>query len=191
MDLQELKQKWNVLDERLSTSEVYNKRMLREMLQGKNQTHYDKLQRKAKFSFLYTLFIAAVLIPILHMQGIFHETSFYILEAVCLLGALMVGCRLLLLSRLNVMNGLQSQLRALVNYKRGYVYETVIGIPLAVFGICLTLYVEHATSPTGLFFVALGVMAGGVCGWMGWKKHQYTVQEIEKSLAELKEFDAD
>ena len=189
MELEELKQKWNVLDERLSTSEVYNKRMLREMLQGKNQTHYDKLQRQARFSFLYTLLIAAALFPILHMQGIFHETSFYILEAVCLLGALMVGCRLLLLSRLNVMNGLQSQLRALVNYKRGYVYETVIGIPLTVFGICLTLYVEHATSHTGLFFVALGVMAGGVCGWMGWKKHHYTMQEIEKSLAELKEFE--
>lgn len=189
MDLQDLKQKWNVLDERLSTSEVYNKRMLREMLQGKNQTHYDKLQRQGKFNFLYTLFAAAVIVPILHMQGIFHETSFYILEAVCLLGALMVGCRLLLLSRLNVMDGLQSQLRALVNYKRGYVYETVIGIPLAVFGICLTLCVENATSPTGLFFVALGVMAGGVCAWQGWQKHKQTMQEIEKSLAELKEFE--
>lgn len=189
MELEELKQKWNVLDERLSTSEVYNRRMLREMLQGKNQTHYDKLQRQARYNFLYTLFIAAVIIPILHMQGIFHETSLYVLEVVCILGALMVGSRLLLLSRLNVMNGLQSQLRALVNYKRGYIFETVIGIPLAVFGICMTLYVENATSPTGLFFVALGVMAGGVCGWMGWQKHKQTMQEIEKSLAELKEFE--
>lgn len=189
MELQELKLKWNALDERLSKSEVYNRRMLQEMLQGKNQTHYDKLHRQALFNFLYTLFIAAAIIPLLHIKGVFHDTSFYILEAVCALGTLMIGCRLLLLLRLNVMRGLQDQLRALINYKRSYVYEAIIGIPLAVFGICMTLYVENAASPIGLFFCAIGVIAGGICGWQGWKKHQYTMQDIERNLAELKDFE--
>ena len=190
MELEELKQKWNKLDEQLSKSEVYNRRMLQEMLKGKNQTHYERMRKEAIFNLFVTLFIPAVVIPLLHNKGIFHDTSFYLLEAVCVLGLLMVSYRLMFLSRFNVMSGLQNQLRALVNYKRGYVYESVIGIPLAALGISLTLFFENTTSPTGLFFVVLGVIVGIMCGWIGWKKHQQTMQEIESNLRELKEFEA-
>ena len=102
----------------------------------------------------------------------------------------MVSCRLILLSRFNVMSGVQDQLRALTNYKRDYIYETVIGLPLAFLGICLTLFFENATSPIGIFFVALGFICGLLCGWVGWKKHQQTMQEIESNLRELKEFES-
>lgn len=190
MELEELKQKWNKLDEQLSKSEVYNRRMLQEILKGKNQTHYERMRKEAIFNLFVTLFIPAVVIPLLHNKGIFHDTSFYLLEAVCVLGLLMVSYRLMFLSRFNVMSGLQNQLRALVNYKRGYVYESVIGIPLAALGISLTLFFENTTSPTGLFFVVLGVIVGILCGWIGWKKHQQTMQEIESNLRELKEFEA-
>ena len=190
MELEELKQKWNKLDERLSQSEVFNCRMLMELLKGKNQTHYEHLRKQAIFNLFATLFIPSVVIPLLHYKGIFHDTSFYLLEAVCLLGLLMVGCRLILLSRFNVMSGVQDQLRALVNYKRDYIYETVIGLPLALIGICLTLFFENATSPIGIFFVALGIAVGVLCGWIGWKKHQQTMQEIESNLKELKEFES-
>ena len=190
MELEDLKQKWNKLDERLSQSEVYNRRMLQELLKGKNQTRYDQLRKQAVFNLFATLFIPLVVIPLLHMKGIFHDTSFYLLEAVCVLGLLMVCCRLILLSRFNVMSRVQDQLRALVNYKRGYVYETVIGLPLAFLGICLTLFFENTTSPMGIFFVAIGFTCGLLCGWIGWKKHQQTMQEIESNLAELKEFES-
>ena len=186
MELEELKQKWNKLDEQLSKSEVYNRRMLQELLKGKNQTHYDQLRKQGIFNLIATLFIPAVVIPLLHSKGIFHDTSFYLLEGVCFLGLVMVGCRLILLSRFNVMSGVQEQLRALVNYKRGYLYESVIGLPLAFLGICLTLFFENASSPLGIFFVALGFSCGLLCGWVGWKKHQHTMQEIEGNLAELK-----
>ena len=84
------------------------------------------------------------------------------------------------------MSSVQEQLRHLVNYKRCYVYETLIGIPLALLGICLTLYFENATSPASLFFIALGIVAGALCGWTGWKKHKQTMLEIESNLKELK-----
>lgn len=44
MELEDLKQKWNMLDERLSKSEVYNKRALEEVIKGKNKTTYEKLR---------------------------------------------------------------------------------------------------------------------------------------------------
>ena len=46
MELEDLKQKWNMLDERLSKSEVYNKRALEEVIKGKNKTTYEKLQKQ-------------------------------------------------------------------------------------------------------------------------------------------------
>ena len=66
MELQDLKQKWNMLDERLSKSEVYNKRALEEIIKGKNKTTYEKLYKSGIFNFFYTLFIAAVIVPLLH-----------------------------------------------------------------------------------------------------------------------------
>jgi|GEM_PF-5166690 len=54
--------------------------------------------------------------------------------------------------------------------------------------VSLTLYFENTTSPIGIFFVALGFICGLLCGWVGWKKHQQTMQEIESNLRELKEY---
>ena len=165
MELQDLKQKWNMLDERLSKSEVYNKRALEEIIKGKNKTTYEKLYKSGIFNFFYTLFIAAVIVPLLHI------------------------CRMAVLSRFNVMKTPAEQLCNLVNYKRCYFYESVIGVPLGVFGICATVFYEHTASPLGLFFISLGVLAGASCAYFGWKKHKNTMVEIEHNLAELKNFE--
>lgn len=189
MELQDLKQKWNMLDERLSKSEVYNKRTLEEIIKGNNKTTYEKLQKQGMFNFFVTLFIVAAICPLLYSKGIFHDISFYILEAVCLLGIVMVTCRLAVLSRLNVMKTPAEQLCNITNYKRCYFFESVIGVPVCVFCICATLYFEHTTSPLGLLFVSLGVLAGATCAYLGWKKHKNTMSEIEQNLAELKNFE--
>ena len=185
MELQELKQKWTMLNDRLSKSELYNKQVLMETIKGRNKTAYEQISRQCIFNFLTTMMVAAVIVPLLHQKGIFHDTTFYVLEAVCVLGVLMVACRFFITSKLNVVETPAKQLKALVNYKRCYVYESVIGLPLAAFGICFTLYLEHVASPLGIFFVALGFFSGLFCGWVGWRKHKSTMQEIEKNLAEL------
>lgn len=191
MELKELKQKWDALDKGLTRSEMYNKKVLMELVGGKTATSYDKLRRLGIFNLIVTFGIATVLIPLLHSRGVFgHEATFWILEAVCVLGLLMVICRLGILSRFNVMSDPEAQIRNLVRYKRYYVYEMVIGVPLAVFAITSTFFIEKTASPLGWAFLALGVLAGASCGWMGWQRHKGTMQEIEQSLAELKELKA-
>ena len=142
MELEELKQKWNRIDKSLSKSEVFNRRVLEETIRGKNQTTYEGLRKQAIYSLVVTLGITAGLIPLLHIKGIFHDASFYVLEALCVLGILMVVCRLMLLSRFNVMKAPVEQLHALANYKREYVLENVIGFPLAILGICTRLFLH-------------------------------------------------
>ena len=188
MELQDLKQKWNMLDERLSKSEVYNKRALEEVIKGKNKTTYEKLQKQGMFNFFVTLSIASVILPLLYSMGIFRDTSFYILEIVCLLGVVMVACRLTVLYRFNVMKTPTEQLYNLINYKRCYFFESVVCVPLGVLGICATLYFEHTTSPFGLFFDLIGVIAGVSWAYFGYLKHNTTMLEISQNLKELKNF---
>jgi hypothetical protein len=45
-------------------------------------------------------------------------------------------------------------------------------------------------SPLGIFFVALGFFSGLFCGWIGWRRHKSTMQEVEKNLQELKELES-
>ncbi len=189
MDLEELKQKWNRIDEEMSKSEVYNRRVLIETIKSKTKTTFEQLQRGAIFNLFVTLLVATVVVPLCHMEGIYHNTDFYLLEAICVLGLLMVTCRLFILSHFNVMKSPVEQLHHLADYKRCYVYEVAIGLPLAIFGICVVLYLEHTATPLGLFFVGLVVFAGLVFGWFGWKKHKAMMQEIEHHLAELHEFE--
>lgn len=189
MELEELKQKWNSLDDKLSKSEVYNRRVLIETIRSKNQTIYEHFHKEALRNLFAVLIIAAGIIPLLHVKGIFHDASFYVLEAVCILGVFMVICRLVLLSHFNVMKTPVEQLRAISNYKRGYILENIIGSPLAVFGICTTVFLEHTASAFGYIFIVLGAVTGAVCAWTGWKKHQGAMQEIERNISELREME--
>ena len=189
MELEELKQKWTALNEGLSRSEVYNKKVLTELVKGRTQTTYDKLRKGAYFNLIVTFGIAAVLIPLLRAKGIYgHESTFWILEAVCVLGLLMVICRQGILSRLNVTSDPATQLHNVMIYKRFCVYGARIGAPLAVLAIAATLFIENTSSPVGYVALVLGVIGAAGASWFGWQKHKSTVQEIEQNMADLKEF---
>lgn len=189
MELEELKQKWTALNEGLSRSEVYNKKVLTELVKGRTQTTYDKLRKGGYFNLIVTFGIAAVLVPLLRAKGIYgHESTFWILEAVCVLGLLMVICRQGILSRLNVTSDPAVQLHNVMIYKRFSVYGIVIGAPLAVLAIAATLFIENTSSPVGYVAIALGVISAAGASWFGWQKHKSTMQEIEQNMADLKEF---
>lgn len=187
MELDELKQKWNALDERLSKSEVYNQRMLQEMLKNKNKTAYSQLQGRGIYGLIVTLLVATVVLPLCNINGVLNMTELYILESICLLGIAMEIPRLVILSRFDVTKNPQEQLRNLVNYKRCYLYEVVIGGPLVCVGVLSTLFIKEATSSHGIIYVLCSLVAGGVCCWLGWKKHQSTAAEIKQNLDELNE----
>ena len=93
-----------------------------------------------------------------------------------------------MLFRSNVMKTPTEQLCNLINYKRCYFFESVVGVPLGVLGIFATDYFEHTTFSFGLFFDLLGVIAGVSCAYFGYLKHKTTMLEISQNLTELKNF---
>ena len=188
MELQELKQKWNALDERLSKSEVYNRQILKKMLQEKTNTIFQRMSRQGLFNGIVIFFIMAVVIPLLHEQEIYRDVTAYILEGVCGIGLLMLSYRLYFLSRFDVMDSPESQMQNLISYKRCYVREAIIGAPLVIIGIGATLCMENTSSPLGIISVAIGICAGGFCAWLGYREHSRTMREIEQNLMDLQDF---
>jgi len=190
MDLQELKQTWSALGQQLSQSEVYNRRILREMMTGRTRTTFENLRRGGVFNLVCALFFAAVIIPAMYSYGIGRcAASFYMLEAVCMLGVVMVLCRLRVLSRFDVAVPPVDLLQNVTDYKKCYVREMVLGMPVAVIAICVAVYVETGFAVGAMFFLVLGAVCGVACGYYGWLKHKGTMAEIERNLAELKELE--
>ena len=193
MDLEELKQKWNRIDEGMSKSEVYNRRVLIETIKSKTKTTYEQLHHGAMFNLFATLFIAGIVLPLAYGEGMFRDAILYLLEGLCVLGLVMVTCRLVVLSHFNVLEPTVEQLRQLANYKRCYLYEfifmVVIGIPLFIFSVMLALYYAGPDTAIGVMFTCLGILSGIIGAWLGWKKHKAMMQEIEHHLAELHEFE--
>lgn len=190
MDLQELKQTWNEIGKRLEKSEVYNRRVLAETLKDRTTTQYERLRRGAWFNLMSTLFVAAVVVPILQMKGIYkHESTFYMLEVACLLGVLMIVYRRFILSRFNITSLPLEQMQNVVRYQRCYLYEAIMGTPIAVSVIFATLYIEGWTSIHGIYFVMLFLATGLITIYFGWKRHRQTMHEIKQNLQELREFE--
>lgn len=183
-----MKQKWKMLDERLSKSEVYNKCALEEIIKSKNKTTYEKIYYEAVWN-LFALIIFPILVYILHIKGIFHDMVFYTLESVCAIALLMVICRLTVISGFNVMKKPAEQLRTLVNYKRCYIFEVVVGMPFCFICIFTAIILESTSSMTGLFFIILGLLVGLSSACIGWQRHKKFMHEIEHNLAELKNFE--
>lgn len=191
MELAELKQKWNSLDEGLSRTEVYNKKVLMELIKGKTQTMYDRFRKSSVFGLFATAGIAVGLIPLHHSVGIYkHEATFWLLEAVCMMGLLMLVGRMVILSRFDILSSPTGQLRNLIRYKRCLFWDGVIGVSLAVAGIAGALLLEAWASLTGLTLVLLTALIAVFCAWFNWQKHKGMIREVEQSLGELKEFEA-
>lgn len=190
MDLQDLKQTWKAFGEQLSQSEIYNRRMLREMIEQKTRSTFEKLQRGAVFNLIVAVVFAAIILPLVHAKGGYQsQLSFWLTEALCGLCILMGGNRMRLLARFNVVAPPACLLKNVGDYKRWYIYEIVVGMPLVIIAVCLVLYIETGFSPVALFFAGLGFLTGLAFGYYGWLKHKGTMSEIERNMAELKELD--
>ena len=191
MDLQELKQTWSVLNERLAASEVYNKRMLYEAIRDRNKAAYDLFHRKV-FRDILTTIVAIVLMTILWKRtSQLHFAAYCIVMACFSLQLLLLSGRGFILSRLNAGCSVQEQLRYITRYHQWCVGECVIGFPIGLFGLFLGLYIEWSARVTGvsIFFVFLFLAIGLAYGWYEWNRHQATISEIRQNLAELKEFE--
>lgn len=202
MELDELKTSWNALDKRLAETEIVNLRVVKEMIQQKTKSAYNGIMGQNLYSFVVTLLVATVVFPFIYKSTSISFTSFVVVEAVLLIGLIPQLWKLLLLSKFDLDGKKANELSHLVlRYKKICTNEsfwTILCVALAMvvfyvleFGFNQTAgYVFSANNI--LIFVGLTLIYFALAFVVGlWhrRRHAQQMQEIERGLEELREFE--
>ena len=201
MELNELKTSWNALDKRLAETEIVNLRIVKEMVHQKTKTAFDHIVGHNIYNLVVCILIICVVFPYVYMNTPIRTLSFAIVEAVMVIGLIPQIWKLSLLSRFDLGSKNCSELSGLVlRYKKVCQDET----PWMITAVCLAMAVFYILElgfnkeagyvlgtrlilPISLTILtfALGLI---FAKWQR-RRHALQMQEIERGLEELKEFE--
>lgn len=201
MELEELKVSWNAFDKRLAETEIVNLRMVKEMISHKTRSAYDRIVGQNLYSLAVCLLISCVVFPYVYMNTPISPLSFAIVEAVIVLGMIPQVWKLTLLSGFDLESKTCNELSRLVlRYKKLRHQETIwtiagVCIAMAAFYVSELGFNHEAGYVLGTRLIlpmtlSLLTFAAGyyLALWMR-RSHARQMQEIERGLEELKDFE--
>lgn len=201
MELDELKNSWNALNKRLNDSEVVNLRIVREMIQQKTKSAFDRLFSQNLHSFVVSFAIIAVMFPWIYMHTPISTSSFVIVEVAMVISMIPQIWKLTLLSKFNLEEKKCNELSRLVlRYKQIRHNESIWGIALValtfvafyISELCFNEAVTYVFGPKILRVVGMTLLTFALAYVIGlWqhRRHAQQMQEIENGLSELLEFE--
>ena len=201
MELDDLKTSWNALDKRLAEKEIVNMRMVKELVSQKTKSAFNGIVGHNLYNFIVTLVIMGFVFPYVWMHTPISTTSFAIVEAVMIVGLVPIIKKLLLLSKFDVDGKNVSELSRLVlNYKKAChddPYWTITGVTLGFVGFYISelgfnTAIDYGFSNRVWVVVGLTLLTFALAFVIGlWqrRRHAQQMQEIERGLDELKEFE--
>ena len=201
MELEALKASWNKLDERLAETEIVNLRMVKEMIQQKTKSAYDKIVGQNIYSLVVNMLIICGVFPFVYLNTPIQTTSFAIIEGVMIIGMIPLIWKLSLLSKFDLGGKSSSELSRLVlTYKKvchqekvwmiGAVCLAMIAFYILELGFNTEAGYEFSTRlllPLGLSLLTFGL--GLVFAKWQLRRQAQQLQEIERRLEELREFE--
>ncbi len=201
MELEALKASWNKLDERLAETEIVNLRLVKEMIQQKTKSAYDHIMGQNIYSFVVNMLIICGVFPFVYLNTPIQTTSFAIVEGVMIIGLIPMLWKLSLLSKFDLSGKSSSELSRLVlTYKKvchqekvwmiGAVCLAMIAFYILELGFNTVAGYELSTRlilPLGLSLLTM--VLGFVFAKWQLRRHAQQLQEIERGLEELREFE--
>ena len=201
MELEALKASWNKLDERLAETEIVNLRIVKEMIQQKTKSAYDRIMGQNIYSLVINVLIICGVFPYVYMNTPVQTTSFAIVEGVMIIGLIPMVWKLSLLSKFDLGGKSSSELSRLVlTYKKvchqekvwmiGAVCLAMIAFYILELGFNTEAGYELSTrliQPLGLSMLTFAL--GLVFAKWQLRRHAQQLQEIERGLEELREFE--
>jgi hypothetical protein len=201
MELEALKASWNKLDERLAETEIVNLRVVKEVIQQKTRSAYDKIIGQNIYSLVVNVLIICGVFPYVYMSTPIQTTSFAIVEGVMIIGLIPMVWKLSLLSKFDLGGKSSSELSRLVlTYKKvchqekvwmiGAVCLAMIAFYILELGFNTEAGYELSTRlilPLGLSLLTM--VLGFVFAKWQLRRHAQQLQEIERGLEELREFE--
>ena len=194
MNLDEMKNSWNVLNERLEQNEILNKRIIEEMVASKTKSAYDCIYNQELRGLYILLLVALIVLPANRFLGInMKQSSFILLEAVMFLALLFQSVILYSLSKfkLNYMK-VNELTRTVLKYRKFYSYNKKYGTILGLGSVIIFMISESKITNPYAFLPVLAVMIiGCIYRYTKLKLHEQKIKEVEQGLAELKEFESE
>ena len=201
MELEALKASWNKLDERLAETEIVNLRVVKEVIQQKTRSAYDKIVGQNIYSFVVNILIICIVFPYVYMNTPIQTTSFAIVEGVMIIGLIPMVWKLSLLSKFDLAGKSSSELSRLVlTYKKVCHQEKVWMIGAVCLAMIAFYILElgfnteagYELSPRLMLPLGLSLLTfalGIVFAKWQLRRHAQQLQEIERGLEELREFE--
>lgn len=194
MNIDEMKNSWNVLNERLEQNEILNKRIIEEMIASKTKSAYDSIYNQELRGLYIILLCGLIVLPVNRFLGINMKlNSFILLEAVMFLALLFQLVILYSLSKfkLNYMK-VNELTRTILKYRRFYSYNKKYGTILGLGSVIVFMISESKITNPYAFVPVMAVMiVGCIYSYMKMKQHEQRIKEVEQGLTELKEFESE
>ncbi len=203
MELDELKTSWNALDKRLAETEIVNLRVVKEMIQQKTKSAYNGIVGQNLYFFVVNVLIIGILFPYIYMNTPIRTISFAIVEAMMILGLIPIIWKLSLLSKFDMGGMSCNELSRLVlRYKQISHQQKYWGIAAVCLAMVAFYIIELGFNPTAgyafeanrvLIVIGLTLFTFAMAFVLGlWqrRRHAQQMQEIERGLEELREFES-
>lgn len=175
MNLDEMKNSWNVLNERLEQNEILNKRIIEEMVASKTKSAYDCIYNQELRGLYIILLIALIVLPVNRFLGInMKQSSFILLEAVMFLALLFQSVILYNLSKFKLNYVKVNELtRTVLKYRKFYSYNKKYGTILGLGSVIVFMILESRLTNPYAFLPVLAVMiVGCIYSYTKMKQHE-------------------
>ena len=201
MELEALKASWNALDERLAKTEIVNLRVVKEVIEQKTRSAYERIVGQNLYSLVVNVLIICVVFPYVFLNTPIQTASFAIVEGVMVAGLIPMAWKLSLLSRFDLGGKRCNELSRLVLAYKKVCHQEKIWMIAAVCLAMIAFYIlelgfnteagyvmgTRLLLPLGLSLLTFGL--GLVLAKWQLRRHAQQLQEIERGLEELREFE--
>lgn len=191
MELEELKASWGILNERLRQNEILNKRIVKEMITKRTLAARDRMIKVNVGGAIFILLMAISVIVLRDRVVVRPEAE--IITWTGLSFAFSYMCySIYFLSRFNMEKCSLTELRCLaIRLKRMLRLELLIAPFAALFIFVVIFFVHHHyRSVQQMLFDLVVILLCSLAGYWGYKFiDKRSMDEIEKGLEELKEFE--
>ena len=191
MELEDLKAGWNVLNERLEQNEILNKRIIKEMITKRTVAARDRLVRCCAGGIVFLLLVSIVILMTRGKTIVRPEAEVIVWSAIILAFVYSV-LSYIFLSRFDLERCSLIELKKwTIKLKRMLRLELIFTIVFVCIAFVSIFFIHHHYRSVQQMLVdVMLILLIIVGGYMGYKNvDKKSVDEIEKGLEELKEFE--
>ena len=192
MDLEKMKQNWDIISEQLAQQEITNNKIVKEIISQKTQSTYDKIYKRNVANLLNIVFGGILLAFINSMlDKKLEPITFIIIESYITIGFLYHLYLIFIMSRFNITTSkVNTLMKQVLKYQNLYLFNFRTGIPSAIILIALVFIANNSFSLITISATILFFLLAFIIGYIQHKRHSDLINEIQKDLQELRDFEA-